>query len=138
MAEQRGRKKVILQEVKEKYSVEWFDYPSKPELGCRYVWHYDKTKSINPIKTETFYPKDFKPKKIKADKGKAYSKQPVVMVFKSSNRSNAKVKLKVWNNENIDYIISAKKLPGVPETSIILELGVGGTFIDEWKLKYNL
>jgi hypothetical protein len=44
-----------------------------------------------------------------------YGKNPVVvMVFKTSNRSNAKTKIKVFN-KNIDYILSAKKLPGIPE-----------------------
>ena len=33
------------------------------------------------------------------------------MVFKTSNRSNAKIKMKVWKNTNIDYINSAAKLP---------------------------
>ena len=60
------------------------------------------------------------------------------MVFKTSNRSNAKVKIKVWNNENIDYIISAKKLPGVSDNAIIMELGVGQGFIEKWRSKYNL
>jgi hypothetical protein len=66
-----------------------------------------------------------------------YGKSPVVMVFKSSNRSNAKTKMKVFN-KNIDYIISAKKLPGVPETAEIVELAVGKSFIDKYKQKYNL
>jgi hypothetical protein len=46
--------------------------------------------------------------------------------------------MKVWNNENIDYIISAKSLPGVPDNAIILELAVGESFIDSFKSKYNL
>ena len=60
------------------------------------------------------------------------------MVFKTSNRSNAKTKMKVWRNTNIDYVISTNKLPGVPENAIILELSVGEGFIDSYKLKYNL
>ena len=56
---------------------------------------------------------------------KAYGDLPVVVVFKTSNRSNAKTKMKIWANENIDYIITAKSLPGVPDTAVILELGVG-------------
>jgi hypothetical protein len=60
------------------------------------------------------------------------------MVFKSSERSNAKFKMKVWNNENIDYIISAPTLPGVPDNAIILEVGVGENYIDSFKSKYNL
>jgi len=66
-----------------------------------------------------------------------YGKNPVVMVFKTSNRSNAKTKIKVFR-KNIDYIISAKKLPGVPEKAEILELAVGRSYIDRYKEKYNL
>ena len=43
-----------------------------------------------------------------------YGKSPVVMVFKTSNRSNAKTKIKVFR-KNIDYILKAKKLDGVHE-----------------------
>ena len=66
-----------------------------------------------------------------------YGKNPVVMVFKTSNRSNAKTKIKVFR-KNIDYIISAKKLPGVPEKAEILELAVGRSYISRYKEKYNL
>ena len=66
-----------------------------------------------------------------------YGKNPVVMVFKTSNRSNAKTKIKVFN-KNIDYIISAKKLPGVPEKAEIIDLAVGRSFISKYKQKYNL
>jgi len=60
------------------------------------------------------------------------------MVFKTSDRSNAKVKMKVWNNENIDYIISAPVLIGVPETAIVLELGVGKALIEKYAVKYSI
>ena len=66
-----------------------------------------------------------------------YGKNPVVMVFKTSNRSNAKTKIKVFN-KNIDYVISAKKLPGVPEKAEIIDLAIGGSFISKYKQKYNL
>ena len=126
-------------ERKTKYTLEFFDYPSKPELGGRSVWHFDDKKSKNgAYKVEQFFPKDEKKEKIKIEKGKAYGKMPVVMVFKTSNRSNAKTKIKVWNNENIDYITSAKKLPGVPKNAIILEVGVGPSFIKQYQEKYNL
>ena len=126
-------------ERKTKYTLEFFDYPSKPELGGRSVWHFDDKKSKNgAYKVEQFFPKDGKNEKLKIEKGKAYSKMPVVMVFKTSNRSNAKTKIKVWNNENIDYIASAKKLPGVPKNAIILEVGVGPSFIKQYQEKYNL
>ena len=60
------------------------------------------------------------------------------MVFKTSNRSNAKTKIKVWNNENVDYILTAKKLPGVPEKAEILGVGVGPSFVEYYTKKYNL
>ena len=66
-----------------------------------------------------------------------YGKSPVVMVFKTSNRSNAKTKIKVFR-KNIDYILKSKKLPGVPEKAEIVELAVGKSFIDKYKQKYNL
>jgi hypothetical protein len=139
MAEHRGRPKDVIQEIKEKWVTEFYEYPSKPEIGCKYTWHYDNSKTTSgPFKTEVFYPKDEKPEKIKVDKGKAYNKQPVVMVFKTSNRSNARTKMKIWANENIDYIVSAKKLPGVPDDAIVLELGVGKGFIEKWHGKYSL
>ena len=46
--------------------------------------------------------------------------------------------MKVFNNENIDYILSAPKLVGVPSNAIILECGVGRSFVEKWKDKYNL
>jgi len=139
MAEHRGRPKDIPQEIKEKWITEHYEYPSKPEIGCKYIWHYDNSKTKNgPFKTEVIYPKGFTSEKIKPDKGKAYNKLPVVMVFKTSNRSNARTKMKIWANENIDYIASAKKLPGVPDDAIMLELGVGEGFIEKWQSKYSL
>ena len=59
------------------------------------------------------------------------------MVFKSSDRSNAKVKMKIFN-KNVDFVNMAKKLPGVPNNAVILELGVGESFITMWKKQYNL
>ena len=62
---------------------------------------------------------------------------PTVVVFKTSNRSNAKIKMKVIN-KNIDYVISAKKIPGIPEIAEWVELGTGISFINKYKQKYNL
>ena len=122
---------------KTKYTLEFFDYPSKPELGGKSIWHFDDKKSKNgAYKVEQFYPKE--KEKIKIEKGKAYGKMPVIMVFKTSNRSNAKTKIKVWNNENVDYILTAKKLPGVPEKADILEIGVGKSLIKYYQEKYDL
>ena len=72
-------------------------------------------------------------------RGKDYPNSPVVLVFKSSNRSNAKIKMKVFRNRNIDEVNDIDvKLPGVPENAIILELGVGTPLIDKCKKKYNI
>jgi hypothetical protein len=124
---------------KTKYTLEFFDYPSKPELGGKSIWYFDDKKSKNgAYKVEQFYPKAKEKEKTKIEKSKAYGKMPVVMVFKTSNRSNAKTKIKVWNNENVDYILTAKKLPGVPEKADILEIGVGKSLIKHYQEKYDL
>jgi hypothetical protein len=123
----------------DKWTMECYQYPNKPELGYKSVHHFDRSKSPNgcwrvdhtPAKGE-IYPK------VKLEKGKPYAKQPVAMVFKTSNNSNARVKIKIWANENIDYIITQDKLPGVPDKAVILELGVGQSLIDLWKSKYGI
>ena len=137
--ERRGRPAESPSVVLDKFERTFYEVPTKPELGWKMTWHYDINKTANgPYKTEVAYPKGYKHDKVKVEKGKAYNNQPVVMVFKSSERSNAKFKMKVWNNENIDYIITAPTLPGVPDNAIILEIGVGESFIDSFKSKYNL
>jgi hypothetical protein len=139
MIENRGRPKETPIEIKEKWVEIHHDYPSKPELGGTSKWYYDISKSqTGPWKVEHTTIRGFKPPKIKAEKGKAYNKQPVVMVFKTSNRSNAKTKMKVWNNENIDYILSSPKLPGVPSIAEILEVGVGEKFVEKYKKEYKI
>ena len=130
---------------KEQEAIPWQDYtqemlevPSKPELGSRSVWHYDRSKSANgPYKTEHWEAKGFKQAKPQIDQ-RAYSKDmSTVIVFKTSNRSNAKTKMKVIN-KNIDYVLSAKKIPGIPDIAEWLEIGVGNSAIDKYKQKYNL
>jgi hypothetical protein len=139
MSEHRGRPTESPAVIRDKYVQICHEIPSKPELGWTSTWHFDLSKSTNgAYKVENSPPKGYQHPKVKIEKGKSYGNHPVVMVFKSSDRSNAKTKMKVWHNENIDYIATAKKLPGVPDTSILLELGVGRSFIDLWKLKYKL
>lgn len=126
-------------EVLRKYTQTIPEYLTSPELGSSITYYYDRDKSPNgPYKVEKTFPKGFKMDKPKIEKGKSYGNSPVVVAFKTSERSNAKVKVKVWNNENIDFIISSPKLPGVPKDAIILELGVGESLIESYKLKYNL
>ncbi len=105
--------------------------------GSKSVIKFDRSKSANgPYSFENIPPKGFRQSKPQIDQ-RMYGKNPVVMVFKTSNRSNAKTKIKVFN-KNIDYVISAKKLPGVPEKAEILDLAVGKSFINKYKQKYNL
>jgi hypothetical protein len=138
MAE-KGRPKETPPIQLDKWTREFYEVPTKPELGWKMNWYYDKSKNSNgPYKTEISYPKGYKHEKFKADKGKAYNNQSIVMVFKTSDRSNAKTKMKVWSHENIDYIISAPSLPGIPNTAIILETAIGEGFIEFFKSKYSL
>ena len=137
--EEKGRPKETPPIQLDKWTREFCEVPTKPELGWKMNWYYDKSKNSNgPYKTEISYPKGYKHEKFKADKGKAYNNQSVVMVFKTSDRSNAKTKMKVWSHENIDYIISAPSLPGIPNTAIILETAIGEGFIEFFKSKYSL
>ena len=107
--------------------------------GSKSIVKFDREKSPNgPYSIEYTPPKGYRHPKFKPEKGKAYGKQPVVMVFKTSNRSNAKTKMKVWANENIDYILTADKLPGIPSKAEILEIGVGQSMVTHYKQRYNL
>jgi hypothetical protein len=135
----RGRPTEQPAMVPEKRVQKCIQVPGKPELGWQSTWHYDINKSTTgPWRVDHTPPKDFKPEKVKVIKNQSYGGVPVVMVFKTSNRSNAKTKMKIWNNTNIDYIMTADKLPGIPDNAEILELGVGESFIDKWQSKYNL
>jgi len=129
----RGRP--TLEAVKlDKWVIDSVDY-----TGTRSIIKFDISKSPNgPYSFEDTPPKGTRQSKIKLEKGKAYGKQPVVLVYKTSNRSNAKTKIKVFNNENIDYILSADKLVGIPSTAEIVDIGVGISFVKRYKLEYNL
>ena len=108
-------------------------------MGERSIIKFDRSKSPNgPYSFETQHAKGNRQLKVKHEKGKAYGKLPVVLVYKTSNRSNAKTKIKVFANENIDYILSAEKLVGVPSKAEILDIGVGESMIGRYKQKYDL
>ncbi len=66
-----------------------------------------------------------------------YHKDNITIVFKTSTRSNAKMKMKTFRNKCIDDILD-KKLPGIPDNAVIVELGMGELFEQKWKTKYNL
>lgn len=67
----------------------------------------------------------------------AYPKSPVVIVFKPSNHGRSKTRVKVLKTKNIDEVLFGKKLTGVPDSSIILKVGVGTSFIDKFNKKYG-
>lgn len=67
----------------------------------------------------------------------AYHKSNVTIVFKTSTRSNAATKMKTFRNKSIDDVLE-KKLPGVPDNAVIVELGLGELFEQKWKTKYKL
>lgn len=125
--------------VLDKWVLTSYETPTKPELGDKAVWHFDRSKNDKGCyKIEHTPAKGEKHPKVKVSKQQSYGTGPVVMVFKTSNRSNAKVKMKVWNSMNIDYIITQDKISGVPDKAEILELGVGKGLIEKYKSKYNL
>lgn len=66
-----------------------------------------------------------------------YYKDDVTIVFKTSNRSNAKTKMKTLRNKSIDDVLE-RKIPGIPDTAVIMEIGIGPRFEQQWKTKYKL
>jgi len=67
-----------------------------------------------------------------------YHKSTVTIVFKTSNRSNAKIKIKSFRNKSIDDILDAKRIIGVPDNAVILELGLGKQLEEQYRKKYKL
>jgi hypothetical protein len=66
-----------------------------------------------------------------------YYKGDVTIVYKTSARANAKTKIKTFRNRTIDDVLE-RTLPGVPDSAVILEMGIGSGFSDQWKRKYKL
>ena len=66
-----------------------------------------------------------------------YIDAPVVVVFTTSNRKNAKIKIKVFKSKNIDDVILNPQ-PGIPKKGEILEIGVGEKLVEKYKKQYNL
>ena len=67
-----------------------------------------------------------------------YHKSTVTIVFKTSNRINAKTKMKSFRNKTIDDILDAPKLIGIPDNSVILEVGLGKQLEEQYRKKYKL
>jgi hypothetical protein len=59
----------------------------------------------------------------------SYIKAPIVVTFKTSNRSNARTKRKIIRNKNIDEVNDVNvKIPGIPDKAIILSIEIGESF----------
>ena len=67
-----------------------------------------------------------------------YHKDTISIVFKTSNRSNAKTKIKTFRNKSIDDIVDAKRITGIPDNAVILEIGMGKQLEEQYRKKYKL
>jgi len=68
-----------------------------------------------------------------------YPKIPIVIAFATSNRSNAKYKVKVVRNRTIDDLIDCNYIiPGISAKAVIKEVGMGEIFIERYKKKYGI
>ena len=67
----------------------------------------------------------------------SYHKADVTIVFKTSARSNAKTKMKTLRNKSIDDVLE-RKIPGIPDNAVILEIAIGELFEEKYKQKYKL
>jgi len=65
-------------------------------------------------------------------------KDLISIVFKTSNRSNARTKLKTFRNKCIDDVLKQKKIVGIPINAIILEIGMGKRLEEKYRKKYKL
>jgi len=69
----------------------------------------------------------------------SYPKAPIVIAFATSNRSNAKYKVKVIRNRTIDDLIDCNYIiPGISAKAVIKEVGMGKIFIERYKKKYGV
>ena len=69
----------------------------------------------------------------------SYPKVPIVIAFATSNRSNAKVKIKTVRNRTIDDLIDCNYIiPGIPAKAVIKDIGIGNMFIERYKKKYDI
>ena len=69
----------------------------------------------------------------------SYPKVPIVIAFATSNRSNAKYKVKVVRNRTIDDLIDCNYIiPGISSKAVIKEVGIGNISIERYKKKYGV
>jgi hypothetical protein len=46
--------------------------------------------------------------------------------------------MKVFKTKHVDDIIGTKKVHGIPENALILDVGVGSSFVERYKKKHKL
>ena len=68
----------------------------------------------------------------------SYHKSTVTVIFKTSDRSNARTKIKTFRNKSIDDILDARRIIGIPDAAVILELGIGKQLEQQYRKKYKL
>ena len=64
-------------------------------------------------------------------------KPQVVVVYRKSARAKKRYMV-VFNNKNVDDIITEKRKPLIDNSYILDDIGVGSSFIEEYKYKYNI
>lgn len=63
---------------------------------------------------------------------------PVGVAFATSNRSNARTKIKVFKNKQVDDLLDVNfDVPGIPSKAIIKEMVVGAALIERLREKYK-
>ena len=68
----------------------------------------------------------------------SYAKIAIGIAFATSNRSNARTKVKVVRNRNIDQLIDCNfVIPGINAKAIIKDVVMGETLIARLKKKYK-
>lgn len=69
----------------------------------------------------------------------SYPKVPISIAFATSNRKNAKVKVKTIRNRTIDDLIDCNYIiPGIPAKAVIKEVGIGKIFKERYEKKYGV
>jgi hypothetical protein len=63
---------------------------------------------------------------------------PVIVVHQGP-RKNSKIQLEIFTNVRVDDIIDGnKRKPPIPITHVILDIGLGESFVERYKKKYKL
>lgn len=69
----------------------------------------------------------------------SYVKDPVIVAFKTSDRKNAKSKVKIFRNKTIDNLMECDFVtPGIDKNAIILAVGIGECYEKDFKKKFKI